>query len=124
MDRDVAWVDSSLSVQSARSVLAQQPTYLCVVDDEERLVVMPAVELANYLERDGIEAQQDIDLLDMPAQRLESGNIDLSANLFEARQLFEDTAFDMLVVRRMTAPGIYRRYGVITRQKVDRSYSA
>ena len=85
---------------------------------------MSAVGLANYLEGGEVEPERTIDLLDIPAQRLESGNIDLSANLFEARQIFNDAAVDMLVVRRMTAPGIYRRYGIITQQRVDRSYSA
>ncbi len=50
--------------------------------------------------------------------------IDLQANLQEAWMAFEKGSAEALLVRRMTAPGIYRIYGILTRDTVERSYRA
>ena len=44
---------------------------------------------------------------------LQLGRIHLQANLHEALSTFEETAAEALVVERVTAPGIYRVYGIL-----------
>ena len=63
-----------------------------------------------------------IDLLAIPGERLQLQSIAVQANLQEAWNLFEQTSAEALVVERMTAPGIKRVYGIVTREILQRSY--
>jgi hypothetical protein len=124
MNRSFARVPRSLVVARARQILADAPTYLLVESDGAPPALMPAIELARFIEsRDaGFEDDEAIDLLAMPAKRLEVETIGLQANLQEARAAFAEHAVDALVVRRMTAPGIFRIYGILTPDIVERTY--
>jgi len=71
----------------------------------------------------GVDEQvDDIDLLSIPADRYDIEAIDLQANLQEAWIAFEKGSAEAMLVRRMTAPGIYRVYGILTRDTVEKSY--
>ena len=100
----------------------------CSLANSGSSVLMPAVELAKFIETPGIDArekgEEDIDLLSIPAERYDIEAIDLQANLQEAWMAFEKGSAEALLVRRMTAPGIYRIYGILTRDTVERSYRA
>ena len=52
----------------------------------------------------------------------EVAQIELQASLQEAWALFQERRAEALVVRRMTAPGIRRVYGIITPETVEKSY--
>ncbi len=123
MNRSFARVPRSLALARARQILADAPAYL-LVDDDGAPVLMPAVELARFVESQdaAVADEQAIDLLAMPARRLEVETIGLQANLQEARAAFDAHAVDALVVRRMTAPGIFRVYGILTPDILERAY--
>jgi H+/Cl- antiporter ClcA len=125
MDRAIERVADTLSWDRAQEVLGRNPSYLIIDRPDGGVVVLPGAELARYVEnQEIIDTAEPIDLLEIPARRLETGQIALQANLLEARQMFHETDVEVLVVRRMTAPGIHRLYGVLTAEKVDRSYGA
>jgi len=83
---------------------------------------MPAVDLARHLQALQAETEKAIDLAAIPAARLQLAPIELQASLQEAWMVFEEHAAEALVVRRMTAPGIYHVYGILTRDSVERAY--
>ncbi len=84
---------------------------------------MPAVELAKFLESpDHEDREAMIDLLRIPAARLEVASIHLQASLQEAWTAFEESTAEALIVERMTAPGIRRVYGVLMPETVEKSY--
>lgn len=127
MERSFVRLGATLQRGSVDELFAHNPTYL-VIDAEDGQVLMPAAELVRFLDAreptgDGVaEGDRQIDLLAIPAQRLQLVPIALHANLDEAGKLFDESAAEALVVRRVTADGHYRVYGLITREIVERSY--
>jgi hypothetical protein len=127
MERRFAQLGPVLSVNAAHEVLGRGPVFLLVDDasgERERRTLMPAVALAAHLEELGrdVAGDQQIALADLPAQRWQTGRIDLQASLQEAWQYFEQEGDKALVIERITVPGISRSYGVLTRDMVERSY--
>jgi H+/Cl- antiporter ClcA len=124
MDRDFVRVDGQLDIAAARAALAGGPQYLVIGSGKDPLVLMPAVALARHLESLAAddEASHAIDLLSIPGERMQTGRINLQANLDEAWQVFDKQAVDALLVERTSAPGIVRIYGVLTPDKVEKSY--
>lgn len=124
MDRGFVRVERRLDVPQAREILNKAPAYLVIGSGEEPLVLMPAAALARHLESSGGEAEaaDAIDLMDIPAERLQTGRINLQANLEEASRIFEHDAVDALLVERVGAPGIVRIYGVLMPEMIERAY--
>jgi hypothetical protein len=123
MDRSFVQVGQRLSREQARICLAEAPTYLLISGDDQSRVLMPAVELAKYLESPEVaDDEEDVDLFRIPAARLDTDSIHLQASLQEAWTLFEQSSTEALLVERMTAPGIVRVYGVLTPETVEKSY--
>jgi hypothetical protein len=123
MNRSVVRVASVLDTAEAERILAGQPDYLLIDHESGDQVVMPAVELAKYLQSPAHSPESAaIDLMAIPAQRLEVAQIELQASLQEAWALFQERRAEALVVQRMTAPGIRRVYGIITPESVEKSY--
>jgi H+/Cl- antiporter ClcA len=125
MERDFKQVGDTMSWGRAQEILAANPSYLVIDREDAGLLVMPAVELARHVEAEDVyDPAEPIDLLSIPARRLDAATIELRANLQEAWEMFRDTRVEALVVRRMTAPGIYRLYGVLTPNRVESTYRA
>jgi H+/Cl- antiporter ClcA len=125
MERSFARVDAHLNIAAARELLAGNPAYLLIdTDEDDRRLLMPAVVLAAYLESLPAEdaSAPEIDLRTIPGERQLTARIDLQANLQQAWELFEAGTAEALVVERVTAPGIHRVYGVLSRETVERSY--
>lgn len=125
MERSLVRVHAQVTRHAAEEMLTGSPAYLLIDSPDGSIVVMPAVELAKYLEtivQTEETVEDTIDLLEIPGDRLSCGFIHLHANLQEASELFESDANEALVVRRMTAPGIHRVYGVLTPDTVERAY--
>jgi H+/Cl- antiporter ClcA len=125
MERGFEQVGDTVSWGRAQEILAANPSYLVIERADAGMLVMPAVELARHVEAEEVyDPAESIDLLSIPAQRLDAATIELQANLHEAWEMFRDTRVEALVVRRMTAPGIYRLYGVLTPNRVESTYRA
>jgi len=124
MERNFARVASVIEAEAARAVLSGNPVYLLIEAEGGSRLLMPAVDLARHMESmagaGGVAPT--IDMLAIPGQRSQVGSINLQANLQEAWEIFERGEAEALVVERMTAPGIYRPYGVLTPDKVEKSY--
>jgi len=122
MDRSFARVEAMLSTEQAHRVLEDGPRYLLIDVPDGQQMLMPAVDLARYLQALKPETAPAIDLEAIPAARWQLAPIELHASLQEAWLVFEEHAAEALLVRRMTAPGIYHVYGILTRDSVERAY--
>lgn len=121
MQRRVIVLDAQLSRGRLREALKSNPVYVLVRTVEGSLQTLPAVDLVRQLgEEEGGDAQEPIDLAEVPADRLTTGHIDLRASLHEAWLALEDGTVDALLVRRGGPEGQVR--GVLTREAVEGAY--
>jgi hypothetical protein len=102
------------------AALSREPQWILVTADSRPLSLMPAADLARYLQED--RAEKTINLGNIPAQRQEIKSIDFRATLQEALVSLSQSNVDALYVIRRTIPGIERIYGIVTRKAIDRSY--
>ena len=111
-----------VSKAQARELLSGGPEWLLIGEQQKMLALMAAVDLARFLQQEQSEDAPEVDLMAIPGQRLEVAPINLQATLQEALQALDEAAVDALYVERMTAPGIHRIYGVLTRDAVESAY--
>ncbi|MGD8174719.1 chloride channel protein [Marinimicrobium sp. ARAG 43.8] len=111
-----------LSPTQARALLKLQPEWLVL--QEKQLLIEPAA-LARHLESleeaaapKATEQANELDLLDMPARRLEMVEISPNANLYEALQTLNKAQVDALFVR---APG-GGIAGLVARDQIESYY--
>lgn len=97
-----------------------------IVIENDDPVILPATDLQNYLMeiRNTGSPVSEIDLMEIPAKRLQAGYIDMRATLDTAREQFSNENIEALCIRSTDAtPGATRIYGVLTRQHFKNLYS-
>lgn len=134
MDRGFARTDHTLSREQCVTLLQDAPDWLLIDQAEDPRVLMPAADLARFLEAnpppeaaiaegdEGDAAETLIDLMKIPADRRQSAPVLLQATLHEALERLKQADIDALYVEAVTAPGIRRVYGVLTLRMVERVY--
>lgn len=110
-----------LSRDRAEALLQDEPEWLLIQGEGGPVSLMPAVDLVRYLKADEGRVTGEVDLLEIPGQRIDVAPIYLQATLQEALERLNSGA-EALYVERMTAPGIRRIYGVLTREQVESAY--
>ena len=107
--------------------------WLLLNDKDDKLkMLMPITELAKYLKaeeisEEGEEPEKDVpdnlDLLEIPAHRLQLSPISLQSNLQQAHEKFEQGAEALYVVfDEALAENSKHIYGIITQDIVDSAY--
>ena len=123
MERRVAQVGHEVARARAKDILQSNPRFLLISTESDQQILMPSSYLASYLEAETEETLQDpIDLLAIPARRLNLSTVSLQANLQEASESLRQDEVEALVVKRHTASGIQRVYGVLTPEMVEGAY--
>jgi CIC family chloride channel protein len=123
MDRSLVQVGRHIGREQARSLLEGHPRFLLIGGKADGQVLMPSAQLANYLDTAELEdGDERIDLLAIPALRLQAATIGLQANLQEASRALARGGVEALVVKRRTAAGTYRVYGALTPEMVESAY--
>lgn len=121
MERSFVQAPRNIEPEEARRLLDEKPRWVLVSEEREPTTLLAAVDLAAWLEENP-DAAKPVDLLAIPARRLEARPVHLHDTLQEAREALERTHADALYVRRMTAPGFWRVYGVLTREQIESAY--
>ena len=116
------FVESGVEVDldAARAMLAGTPQWIIVRDDQDERTLLPAADLARFLEDHTVEL---VNLLRIPAQRRQLAPIHMQASLQEARVALEQSNAEALYVRRQIAPVNYRTFGVLLRRDVESNYA-
>lgn len=129
MDRGILRTERHLSVEEARKVLKSEPKWLLVEGSNGPTALLPAVDLARYLEdteklvaAEDIAPPESIDLMDIPANRRDVAPVQYQATLEEALNEFESTNAEALYVQRHVAPMIQRVYGVVLKSDIESYY--
>ncbi len=132
MDRDVVRLDTTCSEADAQAALESAPRWLAVetapgriscvlnaADLRAFLVQRPPAESDNAEEEQHEVPEQSVNLLSIPALRMDVADIDVRATIDEAQQALRAEAVEALCVRQTTAPMISRVLGVITQADID-----
>lgn len=125
MHRRFCHSECTLTRKQARAVLKLQPEW--IVLQSKQLLVKPA-DLMRYLEQEAedrpsegaepADQEQTLDLMAIPATRLEMTSISPNANLYEAWQALNQTRVDALYVPSIGG-GIS---GLLTREQIETYY--
>jgi len=104
--------------------LENEPVWIIVTEENVPISLMPAADLARYIaELDDSETNKaPLDLLRIPAERLETATLDFTATLQEAYDYLNKEDAEALLITRRTIPGIDRVHGILTNKEIDQSY--
>jgi CIC family chloride channel protein len=125
MDKHFASGNRFVSREQAKKILKARPAWILVEEEKQPVALLRAVDLVSYLESESITQNQedDMDLMSIPVRdRLQLAPVSLHATLQEALEQLDHGEGEALYVRRMTAPGNWRIYGVLTREHVESAY--
>ncbi len=120
MERRLETLPRTVTRARIHEALAAEPRWILIREDKQPLYALPAADLARHLQGD--TAREEIDLLEIPAARLEVKPVDFQSTLLEALDILKSGESQALYVTRNTIPGLSRIYGILTREDIDRSY--
>jgi len=119
MSRSFARSSRSVERAQAFALLKDEPDWLIIEGTQENKYLMPAVDLARYLEESTMDT---IDLSKIPAQRYQMAAIYLQATLQEAIEKLEKSGAEAIYVEQPTSPGAKRIRGILTRGQIESAY--
>jgi len=129
MDRSILRTERHLTVEEAHRVLKSEPKWLIVEGSNGPTALLPAVDLARYLEdterpkaEDESGEPEAVDLMNIPANRRDVAPVQYQATLEEALNEFDTTNAEALYVQRQVAPMIQRVYGVVLKSAIESHY--
>jgi len=122
MNKDFARSTRNISLEQAHKLLESKPKWIVITEDKKPKAILPGIALAGFLEAEHEEPMEEIDLMDIPGKRLELAPIHLHETLQEALEKLNKGEGEALYVQRMSAPGIWRIYGILTREQIESSY--
>jgi H+/Cl- antiporter ClcA len=101
--------------------LEKEPRWILLTADNEPVSLMPAADLARYLQAN--DCPDPVNLKEIPAERQDISSIDFQATLQEAVDTLDGSGAEALYVTRRTIPGLSRIHGILTRSDIDRHYT-
>lgn len=132
MDRGILQQGRHISVSTAQKILQQEPRWMLLIDedDDRKTSLLPATDLAHYLnelsEKEGADQrdpdEESLDLLRIPAKRLDTAAITIIATLQEAHERMLSEQCNVLYITGAHGQSKNRIYGVITREHIESSY--
>ena len=124
MERNFKRLNPKLAYEDALKLIEEKPSWILIEEEGTPKKLLHAVDLVNFMQnRENKEKIPDsIDLMHMPASRSDIVPVLMSATLKEALDEMDKHDADAVYVRRMNAPNIYRIFGVVTRQDIERFY--
>ncbi|WP_373297375.1 chloride channel protein [Salinicola rhizosphaerae] len=125
MERNLVRTPRVIDQERAKALLDSKPTWLVITQDDKEKppLAMKAAHLARVLHDEAWLAEHEqIDLEEVPGQRLDLAPVHLEATLSEAYDTLTESGVDALYVEHTTAPMIRRISGIITREAIENYY--
>ncbi|NOX09188.1 MAG: chloride channel protein [Gammaproteobacteria bacterium] len=119
MERSVKTITQKISPEQAARILKSPPVWLLLESDEEISPLLLTADLENYMQ--GKMDDDEIDLLQIPAQRLRSCAINLQASLHDALKKLDQSDSEALHIQHQTNTNTLT-YGILTRDDIKQSY--
>lgn len=135
MNENFVRYDRSLSTEQIETILDSKPEWIVISVENTPAHLMPAADLARYLEEhansndeqqadDTSSEQQDsaIDLLAIPARRMDLSSIPHEATLQEALETLHGSGFEALYVERRVTSTMKSIAGILTHDDIENFY--
>ncbi len=124
MDSALVLVHQTIDYEQAKKVLVNKPNWL-IVDKAPKYVALKAANLAAWLDGAPVEVlalEKDIDLFEIPAQRLRLAAVHEEATLWEAEQALSQGQADALYVTADNQSVLNAMQGLVTEEHLDNYY--
>jgi hypothetical protein len=115
LDKHIKTCAAQISASYAEQLLSKQPHWIVLM--EHKLLLHPA-DLADYLNDNKNTADTLLDLLTIPARRLNMIELEDHTNLYQALLSMNHAQVDAAFIKSSQASGL----GVITREHIDNFY--
>ena len=115
LDKHLATSATNITAAQAEQLLAKHPHWIVLT--EQKLLLHPT-DLANYIHDNQITADTLLDLVAIPARRLEMIELDDQINLYQALLNMNQAQVDAAFIKSSHKPGL----GVLTRERIDNYY--
>jgi H+/Cl- antiporter ClcA len=120
MNREISIVPRMIERNAAQSILSETKPAWLVIQKEEENLLLPASDLARYLEE--TDEDIEIDLQEIPAKRLQMSAIRQHSTLQQAYKVLNETDAEALYVIRRNDPDPTRIQGIVTTADLEASY--
>lgn len=129
MNKSVVEVEAKLSLPVAQEILEKGPQWLLIRAEQGLCTLLPAadaVRFINEIEQSPdvavLDQQPAVDLLEIPAQRVQAASIQLRATLQDAHDVLGSSGAEALYVERQPRFGAKMVHGVLTREAIQGAY--
>ncbi len=127
MERNIIQESRTISRQQAEEILRQEPRWILLKHGEadRKTCLLPATDLARHLselDQRADKSDAHLDLLNIPAKRLDTAPTTIVATLQEAYERMQAEQCNVLFIRGAHGESKQRIYGVITREHIESSY--
>jgi hypothetical protein len=119
LDRAFVRAERTLSRAEAQQLLKKEPRWVVVQEERKPVALMMSADLLRVLSS---EQQEQIDLLKIPANRIDSVQVTMRATLQQALELMDDKQVDAVYVGQTDSSGSTVVHGMITRQSIESFY--
>jgi len=129
MERNIIQQPQIISISDAQDILSQEPRWILLThgEDQRKTCLLPATDLARHLNEldqrpELAEQNQNVNLMRIPAKRLDAAPTTIVATLQEAHERMQTEQCNVLFIRGAHGESKQRIYGVITREHIESSY--
>jgi len=136
MNKNFSVHERVIDQAEAFALLTDNPEWIVITCERKPVALLPGLDLARYLEEQELAEKEqaklgekqdqkqksDIDLLAIPARRLDLQPIHRQATVQEALDTLQRTGIEALYVERIQAPMIHSVFGIITRKDIENYY--
>jgi hypothetical protein len=119
MNRKFVQTVSIITRSEAQQILGHAPEWIVIRDGDTHLELMPAVELVRHLKE---QANDPIDLFDIPAERFELAPLRMQASLQDALEALNESHAEALYIEWYDSQHYWRIQGILTRDQIESAY--
>ena len=120
MSRDCSFLPRTTNIVDALKITSKNPQWICIQDGKTPIALVRGVDLIQYLQKE--KTERNIDLMEIPAKRLQVSCIDVRATMAKARDVFKQENSEALCVTHWNSNSTRYVYGVLTRDQFEQLY--